>query len=30
MIKKEILDKAECMDYYTLIDVIKDLEKLLK
>lgn len=27
---KEILDKAECMDYYTLIDVIKDLEKLLK
>lgn len=27
---KEILDKAECMDYYTLADVIEDLEKLVK
>ena len=26
---KEILDKAEVMDYYTLPDVIKDLENLL-
>lgn len=26
---KEILDKADVMDYYTLPDVIKDLEKLL-
>ncbi len=27
---KEILDKAEVMDYYTLPDVIRDLEKLLE
>ena len=27
---KEILDKAEAMDYYTLPDVIRDLEKLLE
>ena len=27
---KEILDKAELMDYYTLPNVIEDLEKLLK
>lgn len=27
---KEILDKAEVMDYYTLPDVIKDLENLLE
>ena len=27
---KEILDKAEVMDYYTLPNVIEDLEKLLK
>ena len=27
---KEILNKAEVMDYYTLSDVIEDLEKLLK
>lgn len=27
---KEILDKAEVMDYYTLLDVIQDLEKLLE
>ena len=27
---KEILDKAEVMDYYTLPDVIEDLEKLLE
>lgn len=27
---KEILDKAEVMDYYTLPNVIEDLEKLLE
>lgn len=27
---KEILDKAEVMDYYTLPDVIADLEKILE
>lgn len=27
---KEILDKAEVMDYYTLPDIIRDLEKLLE
>lgn len=27
---KEILDKTEVMDYYTLPDVIRDLEKLLE
>lgn len=27
---KDVLDKAEVMDYYTLPDVIEDLEKLLE
>jgi hypothetical protein len=27
---QEILDKAECMDYYSLVDVIEDLEKLVE
>lgn len=26
---RTIKDKAECMDYYTLVDVIDDLEKVL-
>lgn len=27
---REIRDKAECMDYYTLVDVIYDLNKILE
>lgn len=27
---EEIRDKAECMDYYGLIDVIDDLNKILE